>query len=71
MVFIYLIIFLLGLSSQLFRNFGRILFQQHTTDHLRGKVMSIIISDSSVIHERDSRASRGKSTIHTLFILKF
>ncbi|MCJ8155090.1 MFS transporter [Chryseobacterium sp. SSA4.19] len=48
-IFIYAILFLLGLFSQLFRSYSRVLFQEKTPDHLRGKVMSVIISDSSLI----------------------
>lgn len=49
MVVIYILIFLFGLLSQLFRSFSRVVFQENTPDKLRGKIMSIIISDSGFI----------------------
>lgn len=45
----YLLIFIFGLFTQLFRSYSRVIFHENTPDRLRGKVMSIIISDSSFI----------------------
>ncbi|WDF55751.1 MFS transporter [Mucilaginibacter sp. KACC 22063] len=46
---VFVIIFLLGLFSQLFRSISRIRFQLHTPTAIRGKVMAVIISDSGFV----------------------
>lgn len=46
---IYILTFVFGLLTQLFRGFSRVIFQKNTPNELRGKVMSISISDSSFI----------------------
>lgn len=49
LLWVYGFIFLFGLLTQLMRSFSRVIFQEKTPDELRGKVMSIIISDSGFI----------------------
>jgi len=44
-----LLVFFLGLVSQLFRCTGRSIFQLNTPAEIRGKVMSVMISDSGVV----------------------
>lgn len=46
---VYAAVFLLGLFSQLFRNTNHIIFQLYTPQELRGKVMSIVLSDRGFI----------------------
>lgn len=46
---LFLIIFVLGLMSQLFRSTGRSIFQLNTPTEIRGKVMSVLISDSGIV----------------------
>ncbi|MCX2582753.1 MFS transporter [Pedobacter sp. MR22-3] len=46
---VLLIIFVLGLMSQLFRSTGRSIFQLNTPTEIRGKVMSVLISDSGIV----------------------
>ncbi|WP_051666748.1 MFS transporter [Pedobacter sp. R20-19] len=46
---VFLTLFVLGLMSQLFRSTGRSIFQLNTPSEIRGKVMSVLISDSGIV----------------------
>ena len=68
---IYPIIFCLGFSIQLFRSISRMLFHMNTPEQMRGKVMSIAISDSGFVSLGllVSTAMASQFNIHFTFAL--